>query len=344
MQEIFRYLQDGQFHSGEELGNMLGISRAGVWKRLKQLEKQGLMLDAVAGKGYRLHRDVVLLDSDQIKACIDEPARSRTGLVIRHSVSSTNDAVLSQLENPEPVQICVAEHQTAGRGRRGRTWVSPSGANIYFSMLWRFDNGMSGLEGLSLVVGLAVLKTLEKIGVTGLALKWPNDLLCLGRKLAGILLEINGDPNGECQVVIGVGLNIKLSQKQLKEISQPAIDLHTVSGVAVDKNRIIGELIGRLVSFIDVFQAEGFAPFRDDWERHDVCAGQEVRLITAAREIVGTAMGVNERGALLLLDHDGKKRAWTGGEISLRPYGTSDQVWRRQVVVKDRSIQGASCT
>ncbi|WP_211829067.1 bifunctional biotin--[acetyl-CoA-carboxylase] ligase/biotin operon repressor BirA [Kistimonas asteriae] len=319
MQDILTLLQDGQFHSGEELGDALGISRAAVWKRLKQLEKQGLTLDAVAGKGYRLPRDVILLNSDLIHTYIDESVRSKIALTTLHSASSTNDTVLTQLENPEPVQICVAEHQTAGRGRRGRTWISPLGANIYFSMVWRFDSGMSGLDGLSLVVGLAVLKTLEKMGATGLALKWPNDLLCSGKKLAGILLEINGDPNGECQVVIGIGINIKLSQEQLNEISQPAIDLCTVLGMTVDKNQVVGELIGQLVSFLDVFQEKGFTPFREDWQRYDAYAGQEVRLITGIREITGTAAGVNEQGALML-DHDGEKRAYAGGEVSLRPY------------------------
>ncbi len=319
MQDILTLLQDGQFHSGEELGDALGISRAAVWKRLKQLEKQGLTLDAVAGKGYRLPRDIILLNGDRINTYIEESIRSRIGLTTLHSASSTNDTVLTQLANPEPVQICVAEHQTAGRGRRGRAWVSPLGANIYFSMLWRFESGMSGLDGLSLVVGLAVLKTLENIGANGLALKWPNDLLCSGKKLAGILLEINGDPNGECQVVIGIGINVRLTQDQLSEISQPAIDLCSVLGMAVDKNRVVGELIGQLVSFLDIFQERGFAPFREEWQRYDAYAGQEVRLITGLREITGIAAGVSENGALIL-NHDGEKRAYAGGEVSLRPY------------------------
>ncbi len=319
MQDILTLLQDGQFHSGEELGDALGIGRAAVWKRLKQLEKQGLILDAVTGKGYRLPRDVILLNNDLINTYIDESVRSRIGLTTLHSTASTNDTVLAQLENPEPVQICVAEHQTAGRGRRGREWISPLGANIYFSMLWRFDGAMSGLDGLSLVVGLAVLKTLEKIGAKGLALKWPNDILCSGKKLAGILLEINGDPNGECQVVIGIGINVKLSQEQLREISQPATDLCNVLGMMIDKNRVVGELVNQLVSILDVFQKKGFTPFREDWQRYDAYAGREVRLITGVKEIIGTAAGVSEHGALIL-ERDGKKRAYAGGEVSLRPY------------------------
>lgn len=319
MQDILTLLQDGQFHSGEELGDALGISRAAVWKRLKQLEKQGLTLDAVAGKGYRLPRDVILLSGDLISTYIEESVRSRIGLTTLHSASSTNDTVLTLLDNPEPVQICVAEHQTAGRGRRGRTWISPLGANIYFSMLWRFESGMSGLDGLSLVVGLAVLKTLENFGANGLSLKWPNDLLCSGKKLAGILLEINGDPNGECQVVIGIGINVRLTQDQLSEISQPAIDLCSVLGMTVDKNRVVAELIGQLVSFLDIFQEKGFTPFREEWQRYDAYAGQEVCLITGLREITGTAAGVNEHGALIL-SQDGEKHAYAGGEVSLRPY------------------------
>lgn len=322
MRDILTLLQDGKFHSGEALGDALGVSRAAVWKRLKQLEKQGLVLDAVTGKGYRLPSDTVLLDSRLIHSCLDAFIQSRIALVVLHSAESTNDSVLLQLNNPEPIQICIAEHQTAGRGRRDRAWVSPLGANIYFSMLWRFDSGLSGLDGLSLVVGLTVLETLRQMGAEDLELKWPNDILYRGQKLAGILLEINGDPNGECQVVIGIGINVKLRQASLDAITQPVTDLCHVMGRSVDKNQIIGELIKYLVNYLDQFQVQGFAPFRKRWQAFDAYAGKNVRLITGGKEITGVAVGINEQGGLRL-ERDGEIKSFLGGEVSLRPYENS---------------------
>lgn len=322
MQSILTLLQDGKFHSGEALGDALGVSRAVVWKRLKQLEKQGLVLDAVTGKGYRLSGNTVLLDSPLIYSYLNASIQSRIALVVLHSAESTNDSVLLQLNNPEPIQICIAEHQTAGRGRRGKVWVSPLGANIYFSMLWRFDSGLSGLDGLSLVVGLAVLEALKLMGAEGLELKWPNDLLCRGRKLAGILLEISGDPNGECQVVIGIGINVRLHQVQLDAITQPATDLCNVMGRSVDKNQVVGELIKYLVSYLDQFETLGFPPFRERWQTYDAYAGKAICLMTGVREITGIAVGVNDQGALLL-KRDGKIQPFSGGEVSLRPYENS---------------------
>ncbi|MCK5895014.1 MAG: bifunctional biotin--[acetyl-CoA-carboxylase] ligase/biotin operon repressor BirA [Endozoicomonadaceae bacterium] len=317
MWNILTLLQDGKFHSGEKLGDALGVSRAAVWKRLKQLEKQGLVLDAVRGKGYRLSSDTALLDSRLIRSYIDASIQSRTALVVLHSAASTNDSVLLQINSPEPIQICIAEHQTAGRGRRGKSWISPLGANIYFSVLWRFDSGLSGLDGLSLVVGLTVLETLRQMGAEDLELKWPNDILCRGRKLAGILLEINGDLNGECQVVIGIGINVKLRQAQLDAITQPATDVCHVMGRSVDKNQIVGELIKYLVSYLDQFQEQGFAPFRERWQAYDAYVGKCVRLITGDKEITGIAAGVSEQGGFRL-DRDGEIESFFGGEVSLR--------------------------
>ena len=182
MENLLKLLADGYFHSGEELGSELGVSRAAVWKKLKALSALGLELDAVRGKGYRLPGNIELLNQQVIRDRLPDNIRDSVGLQVELCTRSTNDDVRKLSAAREPWQVCMAEHQSHGRGRRGRTWQSPFGASLYFSMLWRVESGLAAMEGLSLAVGLAVVKTLESFGANGLMLKWPNDVLGNGKK------------------------------------------------------------------------------------------------------------------------------------------------------------------
>ncbi|WP_281649093.1 bifunctional biotin--[acetyl-CoA-carboxylase] ligase/biotin operon repressor BirA [Parendozoicomonas sp. Alg238-R29] len=316
MENLIRLLGDGRFHSGEELGSALGVSRAAVWKKLKALSDLGLELDAVRGKGYRLPSGVELLDRSRIDKEIPDKIKDDVAIDLRMLTSSTNDDVRS-IEGDARWRVCMAEYQSGGRGRRGRVWQSPFGASLYFSMLWNVESGLAAMEGLSLAVGLTVLKTLESSGVSGLTLKWPNDVLMDGRKLAGVLLEISGDPTGSCEVVIGVGINLVLGPEQKKKIDQPVTDVKTAAGMSISKNKIAGRLIANLSSMLSTFQGYGFAPYREQWSQYDAFAGRPVVLYIGANTIAGISVGVNDSGAVLI-KNDAGTSSYAGGEISLR--------------------------
>ena len=319
MESLLKLLADGRFHSGEELGAALGVSRAAVWKKLKVLSDMGMDLDAVRGKGYRLPAAVELLNGDLILKDLPESLRRSVDLSLRVTTASTNDDVRSMAQSSLTWPVCISEHQSNGRGRRGRIWQSPFGAALCFSMVWKIEGGLAAMEGLSLAVGLTVLKTLEGLGVAGLRLKWPNDVLADGKKMAGVLLEINGDPTGACEVVIGIGINLALSHHQKMNIDQPVTDVKSVAGKVVSKNRLSGLLIENLTTMLGTFKDYGFTPFRKQWQEYDAYAGTEVMLHTGVKGSTGIAVGVNDSGAVLLKTSDGIK-AYSGGEISLRKH------------------------
>ena len=317
-EKVLNLLSDGCFHSGEALGCALGISRAAVWKQLQTLTALGLQIDSVRGKGYRLHCGVELLDQARIVAAL-EPG-TNVAVHTCWQTTSTNDWVRTIPARTSKV-VCLAEYQSSGRGRRGRPWQNPLGATISLSLRWFYRAGMASLEGLSLAVGLAVLKALELCGAQNLKLKWPNDVLWQTstglQKLSGILLEVHGDPTGECEVIIGVGINIALSQVQLVSIDQPAVDMQRVCGKTVSRNQVASVLINQLCQTLDAFSEHGFANFREQWQRYDAFADQEIVVDASGAKIVGVAAGVTAGGALLLNTREGIM-VFNGGEVSLK--------------------------
>lgn len=309
--QLLRLLADGRFHSGEELGAQLGISRSAVWKQLQQLELEyGLDLQRVRGKGYRLGQPLSLLCAEQIR-------QSLPGLnvLVEESVDSTNALALRQLGKFEPPYVVLAEAQTAGRGRRGRQWVSPYGENLYFSLVIRIERAATQLQALSLVVGLVVLRTLQLMGLGDLGLKWPNDLLVSGKKIAGILLELNGDPADICHVVIGIGINANMTSG--KGVDQPWTSILGETGRLADRTRLAATLAEQLEQALEQHRELGFSAFHREWERHHLWQGREVRLISGVHEVSGTALGVTGEGALRMLV-DGVEQVYSGGELSLR--------------------------
>ncbi|WP_062266833.1 bifunctional biotin--[acetyl-CoA-carboxylase] ligase/biotin operon repressor BirA [Endozoicomonas arenosclerae] len=318
MDKLLGLLADGQFHSGEELGEHLGISRAAVWKKLKAVEELGLALDSVRGKGYRLGSGIELLDSEKIKSCLDSDVQTRAEIHTCFTTESTNDLVRDLGTVPAGItRFCLAEHQTRGRGRRGRAWNSPFGSTVSLSALWQNGEGTASLEGLSLAVGLAVVKALETLGARDLKLKWPNDVLWQGKKLCGVLLEVHGDPTGECEVVIGIGINVRLSDEQLTSIGQPAVDLFRVCDKAVSRNAVAGHLINTLTHLLEGFGQGGFTLFKNQWCEYDAFRGQEVTLVASTRSVTGRCLGVDDHGGLLLETESGV-HVFNGGEVSLR--------------------------
>ena len=214
MDRLLQILSDGEYHSGEELGQLLGISRTAIWKQMQKVESLGLPVDSQKGCGYRISGGLDLLFHDDVHGQLSQKAKGLLKkLEIESTVASTNELAKQRAETENASGLVVlAEQQTQGRGRRGRQWVSPYGCNLYLSLVWGFDGGVSALEGLSLAVGIAVQKAVARIGGQSLELKWPNDLLWQQRKIGGILLEVIGDPAGFCQVIIGIGLNVDMPE------------------------------------------------------------------------------------------------------------------------------------
>jgi BirA family biotin operon repressor/biotin-[acetyl-CoA-carboxylase] ligase len=320
---LLSLLADGEFHSGQDLAGALGVSRTAVWKQLHSLEAMGLALESVKGRGYRIPGGVDLLQVAAIRAALDPPAASLLGELAVHEVlDSTNAEVLRQLDaGARSGYLCTAEQQTAGRGRRGRQWVSPFARNIYLSIAWEYAEGAAILEGLSLAVGAAVAQALARLGVEGITLKWPNDLLHGRAKLGGVLIEMAGDTAGACHVVVGVGLNVAMPAAQAAAIDQSWTDLARVApGLACSRSRLVAALANELLPLLDRWPAGRFADWRAAWEALDAFAGRPVVVHIGERQLAGTARGVDQRGALLLETSLGIQPVF-GGEISLRSAG-----------------------
>lgn len=318
---LIRSLADGKFHSGETLAQQLGLSRAAIWKQIKGLQDQwGMEIHAVSGRGYRLAHTLELLQKEKILALLPIAMRDRlSGLEIHDIIGSTNEHLMLQAAaGASSGLVCLAERQTMGRGRRGREWISPYGSNIYLSLLWRFSLAPIELSGLSLAAGLAVVRALNHLGVTEIGLKWPNDILWQEQKLAGLLLEVTGESEGPSQVVLGVGLNTRLSNQQAGSIDQPWVDLERIpGGKEVGRNLLAAELIHQLVDALECFAEHGLSPLLDEWQQQDLYHNKTVTLRMGNRTIVGKHMGIDENGALLLL-HAGEMKAYYAGEVSLR--------------------------
>ncbi|WP_107852047.1 bifunctional biotin--[acetyl-CoA-carboxylase] ligase/biotin operon repressor BirA [Oceanimonas marisflavi] len=311
-EQLLRCLADGQFHSGEQLGDALSVSRAAVSKHVQALKSLGLDIYSVSGKGYRLAVPLQLLDPERLARAL-APVRVEVVPVI----GSTNQHWLERVEQLNKGDLCLAECQTAGRGRRGRSWISPFGGQLVMSLYWRLEQGMAAAMGLSLVVGIAVVEALESAGFAGVALKWPNDLYLNGRKLAGILVEMSGTAGGPCHLVIGMGLNLVLPATEQDRITQPWAELAELGEIS-DRNGLVIALAQGLQQALARFEQEGIAGFRERWNRLDYFNGKPVRVLMGEQVVHGTARGIDEQGALLLELENGELKRYLGGEISLR--------------------------
>jgi BirA family biotin operon repressor/biotin-[acetyl-CoA-carboxylase] ligase len=314
-------LADGEFRSGQDLADALGVSRTAVWKQLKKLGELGLQIESVKGRGYRIPGGIELLDDAKIRSSLrPEAARLLSALEILETVGSTNAEAMQRAEQGAAAGlVCTAEQQTAGRGRRGRQWVSPFASNLYLSLMWEFHQGAAALEGLSLAVGVAVARALGACGIGPVQLKWPNDVLFAGSKLGGILLEMTGDAAGACQVVVGVGLNVCMPQASAAAIDQAWTDIETITGgTHPGRNVLLAAMLNELLPLVAGFESQGFARWRQDWQALDAFSGARVVLNTGGAQVAGVARGVDERGALQLETTTGVQSVY-GGEISMRP-------------------------
>ncbi|WP_275288033.1 biotin--[acetyl-CoA-carboxylase] ligase [Halomonas elongata] len=320
--DLIRLLSDGEFHSGEQLGERLGVSRAAVWKQLRKLESLGISMEAVKGQGYRLAEPLELLDGSAIVAGLPREARRRvTRLFVEEVLPSSNQFLRDRFgQGAGHGEVCLVEQQSAGKGRRGRTWVTPWGRTLMLSVGWRFESGIAALEGLSLAVGVALSRVLESHGVAP-RLKWPNDVLletsegALG-KLAGILVEMSGDAAGPCEVVIGIGINVDLSAAFREGIEQP---VSAVRDQAPDlaRNQLAIELLAQLMPLLADFEHQGFAAWQSAWNARHAFAEREVEVILGERREIAVAEQVDASGNLWVRQSSERWKL-SGGEISVR--------------------------
>jgi len=313
---LLALLADGEIHSGQSIASALGVSRTAVWKQIKRVQAEGYEVEKIRGHGYRLVKSIDFLSGPRILAGLPPQISDRILLQIFSETDSTNTEVSRMLVAAEPGQIpvCMANRQSAGRGRHGRVWQSPGDDNIYLSLGCRLAGGYSALDGLSLVVGVSLVEALRALGVPHLALKWPNDLLLNGAKLAGVLIELRGELEGAVQVVVGVGLNVHMQGQQ--DIDQTWTSLaQACPERRWVRNEIAAGLITALTANIDAFAERGFGAFREAWQSLDVFSGCAVS--SSSGELSGIGRGVDDAGNYLI-EGSGGIEAVRAGELSLR--------------------------
>ena len=261
--KLIALLANGEFHSGEQLGETLGMSRAAINKHIQTLRDWGVDVFTVPGKGYSLPEPIQLLNAEQILGQLDGGS-----VAVLPVIDSTNQYLLDRIGELKSGDACVAEYQQAGRGRRGRKWFSPFGANLYLSMFWRLEQGPAAAIGLSLVIGIVMAEVLRKLGADKVRVKWPNDLYLQDRKLAGILVELTGKTGDAAQIVIGAGINMAMRRVEESVVNQGWITLQE-AGINLDRNTLAAMLIRELRAALELFEQEGLAPYLSRWEKLD---------------------------------------------------------------------------
>ncbi|MGV8990297.1 MAG: biotin--[acetyl-CoA-carboxylase] ligase [Thiobacillus sp.] len=315
---LLRRLSDGRFHSGQDLAHEFQLSRASIFNIINQAEAMGLKVHAVRGRGYKLPVPVDWLDETAIVELLGDVAHDYEVRIL-DSAASTNIVLMeAALQGAVDGTVLCAEHQFAGKGRRGRYWHAVLGGSLTFSVLWRFENGLQSLAGLSLAVGLAIARAINRHTRHAVRLKWPNDVLVDYRKLAGILVEVQGDLHGAAFAVVGIGLNVRMSPDQRDAVDQAVVDLYEM-GITVSRNQLLADCLQELHLMLTLFRAQGFPALRADWMALDAYADKAVTLkLPDSKGVVGVAAGVDETGAFLLRNPQSGIHAYSGGEISLR--------------------------
>ena len=321
---LLRLLVDGEFHSGEVLAKSLGVSRASVSNALHGMEQYGLTLYSVRGRGYCLINPPQWLDAALMNTHLAADAVD-FHIEILDSAISSNTLLLQRAGQGAPTgSVLAVEWQSGGRGRLGRPWHSGLGNALTFSLLWRFDCGLSGLSGLSLATGVALIRALHALGISGAQLKWPNDVLGAGGKIAGILIEAQGDMLGPSAVVIGIGMNLTLPQQVLQHIDQPVSDLSQLTDALPQRNVLLTSVLRELVGVLREFSVSGFAGLSAEWESYHLYQNRPVQLLLPdGKTIQGIVRGVNQEGALSVevksaASAETEMRIFHAGEISLR--------------------------
>jgi BirA family biotin operon repressor/biotin-[acetyl-CoA-carboxylase] ligase len=318
--QLLSALAAGEPVSGAGLAAKAGVTRAAIWKQIEALRARGVPIEARGAAGYCLPWPFQMLDVDAIRAGVPAPLAQKLGaLEVHWELDSTSSELQRRGAGAADFCVLLAETQTAGRGRRGRQWLSPPGLNLYLSCLKRFDRGFAALGGLSLAIGVIVMRTLETLGIDGAGLKWPNDVLTAEGKLGGILVELSGEYQGPCAAVVGIGLNLRLTPALREQAGQPASDLASLTrDVPPGRNQVAAALIATLIDGLQQFEREGFASFVDEYARHDRLRDQPLQLSGALGPFEGVGAGVDARGALQVRMPDGSLRQVDSADVTVR--------------------------
>ena len=315
-QNILIHLLNQPGHiSGTSIGEALGISRMAVQKRIQALVENGLPIDAVSGKGYTLPHGVLLLSDESIGQHLD-PVLCESVEVLQ-SVQSTNSHLIKQTKLNNKAKVCVAESQSAGRGRRGNDWHSAPYRNVMLSISWGFDNWPETITGLGLAVALIIAETINQKYALNIKIKWPNDLMVKQDKLAGILIDVAGESSGSCNVVIGLGLNVHQPDWSDNDAAYRWLDLESLD-IRPDRNQLIGLISRNLIKMLAQFSSAGFAPLVDRWNALSSYSGQRVRVGTVDHYIEGRMLSVDAVGALLIVDDHGAEHRFADSNVSVR--------------------------
>jgi len=310
---IVKALNSGGYWDGTTLGNNLNISRAAVWKAIQKLVDYQIQVVSIKGKGYSLLEPLILLEKDLIQKNMQH---KRIELEVFESLDSTNSHLKSYFQDKKN-RACIAETQTAGRGRFNRKWHSSFGHNIYLSLLYHFDKDVSDLAGLSLVLSLSVINSLKPYGLK-LGAKWPNDILYEGQKIGGILIELQAESHGASHAIIGLGLNVNMLSSSKMQIPSPWSSLRKATGFYIDRNELSAKILNDFLDHLALFQAHGFSYFLKDWHKHDTLIQERVRLTQNKNHIEGQYMGINKYGHLLI-DAGMGVQEFSSGDVSLTP-------------------------
>jgi BirA family biotin operon repressor/biotin-[acetyl-CoA-carboxylase] ligase len=313
---LLELLSDGQVHSGESLAAHLGVSRTAIWKQIRRAMDEGVEIATIRGRGYRLTSRVDLLDRDSVLRCLVPSHREALSLTVLDEVDSTNAEVIRQIAaGAGKIPVTIADCQTAGRGRRGRVWQSPRGENLYLSMGLTFHGGFGVLDGLSLVLGVAVANALEQLGAPEVGLKWPNDIFLPDGKLGGILVELQGElEEGVVRVIAGIGLNVHMSRAE--GVDQPWSSLaRACPEIEWSRNQIAGAIIDAVLDAVPIFSDLGFQDFREPWQRRDIFMGKPLQ--ARGGDVEGVGCGIDDDGNYQIRTSDGIVPV-RAGEISLR--------------------------
>lgn len=311
LHQILEILADGERHSGVALARRLGVSRAAV---SKAVSLAGDIPIAVDHRGYRLPDAFRPLDAARIQGLVMAAGRALDGLVVHEETASTNQALLAA--SGDGVYACLAERQTAGRGRRGRAWQATPYGSVLVSVAWTITETAGPLGVLSLAAGVAVVRALEALGVQGAVLKWPNDVLWQARKLAGVLIEMRGEA-GAMRVVVGVGINVTLGPAAAAAIDQEWAALGAIVPT-IDRSRLAAQVISELLAVMDDYRQGRAAALLTEWRRRHAFAGMAVRIHEGRESFAALVVDVDEEGALVV-EVKGKRRRVQAGDVSVRP-------------------------
>ena len=319
--DLLRQLADGRLYSDQDLADRYAVSRGAILDAIKRLRYAGIEVEAQPGPRYRIKRRIEFLHDKEIMNALSTKVQAHiSSLEVFSQIDSTNTHLLREASQGAPTgRVCLAESQTAGKGRLGRSWVSPFARNLYVSLLWRLENCSQAIAGLGLLIGVGLAQYLKSLGVEPMSLKWPNDLLHLDKKFGGILLETAGKRDGRCYVVVGVGVNFDMPHQHGKCIDQPWTDLtRALDGRPVpSRNCLAANVIESIVQAIRNFEDEGLAGLPSKWRPYDCTAGKPVTLQTSQGTQCGRGAGVDEFGRFIL-ESGGKRSVYASGEVSFR--------------------------